>query len=1511
MNNNKIIMTVKLFYPVKAEYDIEVSSDITAYDLFVAINNAFSLNYRTDIKEDCYLFAENPVAFLAGDKLLSDYGLRNRTVINVLPRNYSLSGNSYLKDYDFTAITFNCAVDWSSSAMVTIGSDKGCDLLKDTSSASKVKIEIISKEGKIFLQAEKGTTIAYNGKIISFDGNSLQLYPFTFVNIFDCCFYIHGRNIYMDRKYNIRLNRFSCKDINESIGAMNYPKFIRNSRLKLKINDEKIKLLLPKEKPPKPKNNMLLKLMPTVAMIALTILLRGVVGKTNLSFILFSVCSMSMGAIVSFLTIMNDKKEYLQQIQDREQGYRKYIEDKEKEISDMRKEEWQILNRIYYRCNETIAFAKNFSGSLFDRVPEDEDFLEIRIGSGDVDAIRKIDYKPQEKYESDDDELVDLPCNISEKYRKISDAPILLQLKEANVIGVVGTDRHLYEIMKVIYFDLCIRQHYDDVTTFLITDNERCSEYDWIKWFRHINNDKFRNIVCDNQSKATVFEYLYSELDKRACSNEKVHLPHIVVFVMNDFGIKEHPVSKYIEKASLYGATFIFFENHSDYIPLGCSQLVLVDDDTKGRIIKNENTEIVNFKYTRIEDSDLYSISYKLASVYCEEVSLESTLTKNITLYQLLGIKSAEELDIKARWNKSDVTKSMAVPIGVCSGNETVYLDIHDSDKAHGPHGLIAGTTGSGKSEVLMTYILSVATLFSPEEVAFLIIDFKGGGMGNQFKTLPHTLGVITDIDGKGINRSLISIKAEIERRKKLFEDAKVDHINKYINELKSHNVETVLPHLIIIVDEFAELKAQYGDFMSELNSIARVGRSFGVHLILATQKPQGQVDSQIDSNSKFRICLKVQTPSDSQEVIKTPLASEIKEAGRAYLMVGNNEVFELFQSAYSGASADADLLEQQKEFTMSLVDFAGRRLPAFSRKHSDSGNDKKMISQKEAIMARITECFEKSNLKKLPNICQPPLEKVIAYTENPKRAGTGIYADLGIFDDPANQRQENYIVDMSLKHMFITGELQTGKTNILQLIIRTLAEKYTPEEVNFYIIDYSSMILKQFNNLAHVGGVVVQNEEEKMNNLFKLLVTEISERKKKFNKAGVSSYTAYKESGYSDLPLIILMIDNFTSFKELYLNDKIVLKSVLQEGLSAGISVVVTNSSVKGIEYKLISHFTCRIGLHHTNTDEYTNLFNTFRLSVDDIAGRCLVEVDKKTLDCQIYKSFQGEKETDRGKHIEAFVNKINMQYPDRKAMIIPEIPNPLIENDVRSKYFSYFTPYSFILGFDYNSLMPIKMNLSGLNMIIAGTSQPDKTNFIKYMISCINAGIESAPVQIVIFDKATVRKYAGLADKYKCITRYEISTQNMKSICSDWKKELEERKKLVLENNGDMSVLNDKPLLMMIYEDSSKEMLNDFDDSLFNYLPYKFAWMASDVDNDEISSVKAPKLYRAKSAKANFMLFGSARAGNIIDGFISVPLAERNKIMNTEIGEKDALYVNAENKTTVYRIKTILHKE
>lgn len=170
-----------------------------------------------------------------------------------------------------------------------------------------------------------------------------------------------------------------------------------------------------------------------------------------------------------------------------------------------------------------------------------------------------------------------------------------------------------------------------------------------------------------------------------------------------------------------------------------------------------------------------------LAPVYTEEISLEGALTKNISIFEMFNIFDATDIDLKSRWNSSKVYQSMAAPIGVTRSG-LVYLDLHD--KAHGPHGLVAGTTGSGKSELLQTYILSISTLYHPYEVAFVIIDFKGGGMVNQFRNLPHLLGAITNIDGKEIDRSLKSIRAELQKRQRLFSEAGVNHIDKYIKNI-------------------------------------------------------------------------------------------------------------------------------------------------------------------------------------------------------------------------------------------------------------------------------------------------------------------------------------------------------------------------------------------------------------------------------------------------------------------------------------------------------------------------------------------------------------------------------------------------------------------------------------------------------------------------------------------------------------------------------------------------------
>jgi len=501
----------------------------------------------------------------------------------------------------------------------------------------------------------------------------------------------------------------------------------------------------------------------------------------------------------------------------------------------------------------------------------------------------------------------------------------------------------MYEIMKVMTLDLCARQYYSDVRLAYIFGELEASRASWVRWLPHVTNDSLgtRNIVCDDESRNSLFEYLYVELTAR--QQTKNAYPRFVVFVMDDYGLKSHPMSKFIESAKDYGFTFIFFEEKQELLPQGCNEIITLQAGKPTGTLSQVNNinQKCEFVYQPVTDEQMQRVALTLSPIYSEEVSLENSLTKNITLFELLGIVSPHDINLADNWKRAAVYRSMAAPLGVKSKNETVYLDLHES--AHGPHGLVAGTTGSGKSELLQSYIISMAILYHPYEVSFVIIDFKGGGMANQFRNLPHLVGAITNIDGAAIQRSLKSIKAELQKRQRLFAEADVNKIDDYMKLFKSGAISTPLPHLIIVVDEFAELKAQQPEFMDELISAARIGRSLGVHLILATQKPSGQVNEQIWSNSKFQLCLKVATPQDSNEVIKSPLAAEIREPGRAYLRVGNNEIFELFQSAYSGGPSIIDF-SGVKSFSINEVNAIGKRTLVFEQKKSGGG--KKSESQ-------------------------------------------------------------------------------------------------------------------------------------------------------------------------------------------------------------------------------------------------------------------------------------------------------------------------------------------------------------------------------------------------------------------------------------------------------------------------------------------------------------------------------------------------------------------------------------
>ena len=329
----------------------------------------------------------------------------------------------------------------------------------------------------------------------------------------------------------------------------------------------------------------------------------------------------------------------------------------------------------------------------------------------------------------------------------------------------------------------------------------------------------------------------------------------------------------------------------------------------------------------------------------------------------------------------------------------------------------------------------------------------------------------------------------------------------------------------------------------------------------------------------------------------------------------------------------------------------------------------------------------------------------------------------MGIYDDPDNQYQGTYAIDLTNQNVMLIGSAQSGKTNVLQTIIRSVATNYTPEEVNIYIIDFASMVLKNFEGLNHVGGVVTASEDEKLKNLFKLLRSEMEARKEKMLSVGVSSFAAYKEAGKTDIPQIILMIDNLTALKELYFQDDDELLSLCREGLSVGISVVIANAQTAGIGYKYLSNFSCRIAMFCNDSGEYGSLFDHCRERIEDIHGRSIVEIDKIHLECQMYLAFEGEKEIQRVAEIRTFISRVNENNRGACARVIPLIPAVLTSEYIQTNFAAYMQePYNVITGLDYATVSPAVLQLNGVGAIgISGKPGAGKQNFICYIIQML----------------------------------------------------------------------------------------------------------------------------------------------------------------------------------------------
>jgi len=672
---------------------------------------------------------------------------------------------------------------------------------------------------------------------------------------------------------------------------------------------------------------------------------------------------------------------------------------------------------------------------------------------------------------------------------------------------------------------------------------------------------------------------------------------------------------------------------------------------------------------------------------------------------------------------------------------DLVQLNLHE--KAHGPHGLIAGTTGSGKSETIQSYILSLAVNFHPHDVGFLLIDYKGGGMAHLFKKLPHLLGTITNLDGAQSMRALVSINAELKRRQRLFNRYEVNHINQYQKKFKNGEAKEPLPHLFLISDEFAELKVNQPDFMKELVSTARVGRSLGVHLILATQKPSGVVDDQIWSNSRFKLALKVADRSDSMEMLHTPDAAEITQAGRAYLQVGNNEVYELFQSAWSGADyqPDKDELGIEDHTIYRINDLGQYEVLNQDLSGLDLADEiKEVPTELDAIVENIQLLAENQEIAPLPQPWLPPLRErmtldeleAVDFHKEWNKKPSDLELLIGMADIPQAQKQEPVSINLSKDgNILLYGSPGTGKTTFLQSAAMDLARKYSPKDVTLYLMDFGTNGLAPLSHLPHVADTLLLDQTEKVAKFVRIMERELNRRKKLLSDYGVGTIDLYRQASGQEEPTIVILLDSYEAMKEEPFEAELfkILMRISREGLSIGVHLIMTAGRQSNLRATLYANFKHQMTLKQNDVGEVRTILGSTPLAatMEDIKGRILMKRDEVDV-VQLALPVAGISDAQVINNLRTEVARIQEAWTGETPQAIPMVPEELTEKDFysRTDVLKLLSQEIIPLGLDIETVKPMGWNLKQGSFVYVANSEEQMRTMTK-QFSIVSSKINS----------------------------------------------------------------------------------------------------------------------------------------------------------------------------------------
>ncbi|MDO5681788.1 MAG: FtsK/SpoIIIE domain-containing protein [Propionibacteriaceae bacterium] len=980
---------------------------------------------------------------------------------------------------------------------------------------------------------------------------------------------------------------------------------------------------------------------------------------------------------------------------------------------------------LHPSVDEMTASIATMNELLWSRRPEHPEFLQVRLGLGRVRP--QVELEVSSTNADAQPELVDLRNDLLRRFEWLDGMPIIADLRTAGGLGLCGLPAAVDGVARAIVTHILGLHSPAEVVLCCLTSAPGRDRWRWLEWLPHTfsgHSPLPAHLSADPGTGKQLLDALEALVAMRVEAKLEANpvIPSVVLIADQPL-VDQARLTRIAENGPAVGVHVVWIAETRASIPGACRTWLDVRDGMLtqvGQVQQELMFSPVVCESVTLDNAD--ALARRMAPRVDAGVPIadESDLPRSVPVVTLLGRDAVDDPAlVVSRWQeneslirrdgppkpKASSRSSLRALVGH-DGLQPFSLDLREQ----GPHALVGGTTGAGKSEFLQAWVLGMAHAYSPDKVTFLFVDYKGGSAFSRCTDLPHFVGLVTDLTPALVRRALRSLRAELRYREHLLNDKQA----KDLLELEATGDPDCPPSLVIVIDEFAALVGEVPEFVDGVVDVAQRGRSLGLHLIMATQRPAGVIKDNLRANTNLRVALRMADETDSDDVLGTKQAAHFDPStpGRGAAKTGPGRIF-TFQSAYPGSRTPdsppaAPVLVSELGFGAD-TDW---RLPERVAVDDSIAKDIDRVVDTIASAARMAG---------VPQPRKPWLEPLAAtynLLELSPRRDTDLV--LGILDDPDSQTQriEHFRPDADGNILYV-GASGSGKTSGLRTL--AVAAGITPRSgpVHVYGIDFAGGGLSSLETLPNVGSIVPGDDDERVARLLGTLAALVEERAVRYAATNSSTLSEYRATGHPDEPRILLLLDGFGNFRAEYetvggrLEWYATFQRLLVDGRAVGLHVAMTADRPGAVPNSISASFTRRVILRQADEDAYI-MFGLPKdvLSPTTPPGRAMQADNPQEL--QLAVLGDNPNLAVQVRWLEALGPELARHHPVRPEPIrsLPaDIPAAELPRSIGGQP---------VLGMADATLAPMGFDPTGIAMI-AGPGQSGRTTAIRWMATAL----------------------------------------------------------------------------------------------------------------------------------------------------------------------------------------------